>query len=157
MTAQAMALRARIVLACAGGTQNKAVAARLGVCQPTVGKWRARFAEQRMEGLRDKPRPGAPRMVDDERIEALVTATLESVPKDATYWSSRGMARASGLSVSTVQRVWRAFGLQPHRSETFTLSAAPAADTAPWPPALGAACLGSRSAANRVRNGAAAE
>lgn len=124
-TAQAMALRARIVLACADGGQNKAVAAKLGVCQPTVGKWRARFAEQRVEGLRDEPRPGAPRTVDDERVEALVTATLESVPKDATHWSSRGMARASGLSVSTVQRVWRAFGLQPHRLETFKLSTDP--------------------------------
>jgi len=99
-TAQAMALRARIVLACAGDAQNKDVAAALDVCQPTVGKWRRRFAEHRVEGLRDEPRPGAPRTVEDERIEALVTATLESVPQDATHWSSRGMARASGLSVS---------------------------------------------------------
>ena len=124
-TAQGLALRARIVLACADGARNKDVAAALDVCQPTAGKWRRRFAEQRVEGLRDDPRPGAPRTVEDERIEALVTATLESVPKDATHWSSRGMARASGLSVSTVQRVWRAFGLAPHRLETFKLSTDP--------------------------------
>ena len=124
-TAQGLALRARIVLACAGGAQNKDVAAGLGVCQLTVGKWRRRFAEQRLEGLRDSPRPGAPRTVEDERIEALVTATLESVPADATHWSSRGMARTSGLSVSTVQRVWRAFGLAPHRQEVFKLSTDP--------------------------------
>ncbi len=120
-TAQALALRARIVLACAAGTRNHDVATKLDVCQHSVGKWRRRFAEQRTEGLRDEARPGAPRTVEDERIEALVAATLESVPKDATHWSSRGMARASGLSVSTVQRVWRAFGLQPHRLETFKL------------------------------------
>jgi len=118
-TAQAMALRARIVLACAEGTQNQDVAAKLGVCEQTVSKWRRRFADARMEGLRDEPRPGAPRTVDDARIEAVIVRTLESVPPDATHWSSRGMARTSGLSVSTVQRIWRAFGLQPHRLETF--------------------------------------
>jgi transposase len=121
-TAQAMALRARIVLACAEGAQNRDVAAGLGTCKHTVSKWRRRFAENRVEGLRDEARPGAPRTVEDERIEALITATLESIPPDATHWSSRGMARASGLSVSTVQRIWRAFGLQPHRMETFKLS-----------------------------------
>ena len=124
-TAQAMALRARIVLACAEGAQNQDVAARLGVSEQTVSKWRRRFAEQRLEGLRDEPRPGAPRTVDDARIEAVITATLESVPPDATHWSSRGMAAASGLSMSTVQRVWRAFGLQPHRMDTFKLSTDP--------------------------------
>ena len=124
-TAQALALRARIVLACAAGVQNQEVAAELGVCGQTVGKWRRRFLDQRLDGLRDEPRPGAPRTVDDARIEAVITATLESVPPDATHWSSRGMARASGLSVSTVQRVWRAFGLQPHRLETFKLSTDP--------------------------------
>ena len=113
------------MLACADGGQNKDVAAKLGVCWPTVGKWRARSAEHRVEGLRDEPRPGAPRTVGDERVEALVTATLETVPKDSTHWSSRGMARASGLSVSTVQRIWRAFGLRPHRLETFKLSTDP--------------------------------
>ena len=124
-TAQALALRARIVLACAEGEQSTAVARRLNVAPATVGKWRRRFAEQRLEGLRDEPRPGTPRTIGDARIEALITRTLESTPPDATHWSSRGMARASGLSVSTVQRIWRAFGLQPHRLETFKLSTDP--------------------------------
>ena len=124
-TAQALALRARIVLGCAEGAQNKEVAARLGVDPVTVGKWRRRFLEQRVGGLLDEPRSGAPRSVDDARIEAVVVRTLESAPPDATHWSSRGMARASGLSVSTVQRIWRAFGLRPHRLETFKLSTDP--------------------------------
>lgn len=124
-TAQALALRARIVLACAEGAQNKQVAAALDVDVDTVGKWRRRFAEHRIDGLRDEPRSGAPRTIDDARIEATIVRTLESLPPGATHWSSRGMARASGLSVSTVQRVWRAFGLQPHRMETFKLSTDP--------------------------------
>jgi transposase len=124
-TAQALALRARIVLACAEGNQNKEVAAKLGVVEMTVGKWRRRFVEDRLEGLRDGPRPGAPRTVDDARIEATISKTLESLPKDATHWSSRGMAKESGLSASSVQRIWRAFGLQPHRMETFKLSTDP--------------------------------
>jgi transposase len=124
-TAQALALRARIVLACAQGSQNKEVAAKLGVVEVTVGKWRRRFVAQRLEGLRDEPRPGAPRTIDDARIEAAIVKTLESLPKDATHWSSRGMAKESGLSVSSVQRIWRAFGLQPHRIETFKLSTDP--------------------------------
>lgn len=124
-TAQALALRARIVLACAEGSQNKEVAAKLCVVEATVGKWRRRFVMQRLEGLRDEPRPGAPRTIDDARIEATIVKTLESLPKDATHWSSRGMAKESGLSVSSVQRIWRAFGLQPHRIETFKLSTDP--------------------------------
>jgi transposase len=124
-TAQALAQRARIVLGCAEGEQNKEVAARLGVCENTVGKWRRRFAEHRLEGLRDEPRSGTPRTLDDERIEAVIVRTLESLPPDATHWSSRGMARASGVSISSVQRIWRAFGLQPHRLETFKLSTDP--------------------------------
>ncbi len=124
-TAQALALRARIVLACAAGTQNKEVAARLQVDRATVGKWRRRFVEHRLDGLRDEPRSGAPRTIEDARIEAVIVRTLESMPPDATHWSSRGMSRASGLSVSTVQRIWRAFGLQPHRLETFKLSTDP--------------------------------
>ena len=124
-TAQALALRARIVLSCAEGGQNRDVAARLGVDKATVGKWRRRFVEHRVDGLRDEPRSGAPRTIDDSRIEAVIVTTLESVPKDATHWSSRGMAKASGLSVSSVQRIWRAFGLQPHRMETFKLSTDP--------------------------------
>ena len=118
-------MRARIVLACADGTQTKDVAARLALDAATVSKWRRRFAEHRLQGLHDDPRPGAPRTVDDVRVEAVITRTLESLPADGTHWSSRGMARTSGLSTSTVQRIWRAFGLQPHRSETFKLSTDP--------------------------------
>jgi transposase len=124
-TAQAVALRARIVLACAEGRKNTDVALQLQVAKATVGKWRRRFVEHRLDGLRDEPRSGAPRSIEDERIEAMIVRTLESVPPDATHWSSRGMARACGLSVSTVQRIWRAFGLQPHRLETFKLSTDP--------------------------------
>ena len=107
------------------GDQNKDVAARLGIDPATVSKWRRRFVADRLEGLRDEPRSGTPRTIDDARIEAVIVKTLESVPPDATHWSSRGMAKASGLSVSTVQRIWRAFGLQPHRLETFKLSTDP--------------------------------
>lgn len=124
-TAQGLALRARIILACAEGEQSKVVAARLGIDPDTVGKWRRRFAEHRLEGLWDEPRSGTPRTIEDARIEAVIVRTLETKPPDATHWSSRGMARVSGLSVSTVQRIWRAFGLQPHRLETFKLSTDP--------------------------------
>ena len=124
-TGQALALRARIVLACAQGGENREVAARLGVDPDTVGKWRRRFIEHRIDGLGDAPRCGAPRTIEDARIEAVIVRTLESVPKNATHWSSRGMAKASGLSTSSVQRIWRAFGLQPHRLETFKLSTDP--------------------------------
>lgn len=124
-TAQALALRARIVLACAEGGQNKVIAARLGLDRQTVGKWRRRFLEHRLDGLRDEPRSGTPRTIEDARIEAVIVRTLETLPPDATHWSSRSMAKASGLSISTVQRIWRAFGLQPHRLETFKLSTDP--------------------------------
>lgn len=124
-TAQALALRARIVLASADGRQNKEVAAELGLAENTVGKWRRRFVQCRVDGLHDNPRSGTPRTIEDDRIEAIVVKTLESLPADATHWSSRGMAKASGLSVSSVQRIWRAFGLQPHRVETFKLSTDP--------------------------------
>ncbi len=124
-TAQALALRARIVLACATGLQNKEVAELLRVDRTTVGKWRRRFVGHRIDGLQDEPRSGAPRTIDDARIEAVIVKTLESLPADATHWSSRGMAHAAGLSVSSVQRIWRAFGLQPHRLETFKLSTDP--------------------------------
>jgi transposase len=118
-------MRARIVLACAEGKQNKEVAASLKVDEATVGKWRRRFAEHRMDGLRDEPRSGTPRTIEDARIEAIIVQTLESTPPDATHWSSRSMARSCGLSISSVQRIWRAFGLQPHRTETFKLSTDP--------------------------------
>ncbi len=124
-TAQALALRARIVLGCAEGEQSKAVAARLGVGENTVGKWRRRFAEHGLDGLRDEPRSGTPRTLEDARIEAVIVRTLESLPPNATHWSSRSMAKASGVSISSVQRIWRAFGLQPHRLETFKLSTDP--------------------------------
>jgi transposase len=124
-TGQALAQGARIVLACAEGSENKDVAADLNVGPGTVGKWRRRYVERRMDGLHDEPRSGAPRSIDDTRIEAVSVKTLESVPAAATHWSSRGMAKQSGLSVSSVQRIWRAFGLQPHRMETFKLSTDP--------------------------------
>src|SRR5436853_6003154 len=124
-TAQALALRARIVLRCATGAENQQVAADLRIDKTTVGKWRRRFVERRMDGLRDEPRSGAPRSIKDDRIEAVIVKTLESLPENATHWSSRGMAKTSGMSVSTVQRIWRAFGLQPHRIETFKLSTDP--------------------------------
>ncbi|WP_431014898.1 IS630 family transposase [Bradyrhizobium pachyrhizi] len=124
-TAQALSLMARIVLTCAEGGQNTEVAAKLGLDRQTVGKWRRRFMEQRVTGLHDEPRSGAPRTIDDARIEAVIVRTLESCPENASHWNSRDMAKTSGLSVSTVQRIWRAFGLQPHRMETFKLSTDP--------------------------------
>lgn len=122
-TAQALALRARIVLTCAAGGQNTEVAAKLELDRQTVGKWRRRFVKRRVDGLNDEPRSGAPRTIDDTLIEAV--RTLENCPENATHWSSRDMAKASGLSVSMVQRIWRAFGLQPHRLEPFKLSTDP--------------------------------
>ena len=124
-TAQALAQRARIILACATGLENKVVSRQLGIHAMTVGKWRRRFLVHRVEGLRDEHRPGTPRTIEDTRIEAVITRTLESQPEAATHWSSRAMALDSGLSVSTVQRIWRAFGLQPHRQDTFKLSTDP--------------------------------
>lgn len=123
--AQSLALRARIVLLCAKGLSNKAVAAEVGVCNHTVGVWRRRFANNRLDGLYDEPRPGGPRKISDDEVEAVVVKTLESQPANATHWSSRQMARVSGISTSSVQRIWRAFGLQPHRVETFKLSKDP--------------------------------
>ncbi len=124
-TGQALALRARIVLGCAEGMDNKAVAARQRVTRQTVSKWRARFVEHRLDGLLDAPRPGAPRTIDVARIDALIARTLESVPAGATHWSTRTMARETGMTQTAVSRIWRAFGLQPHRQETFKLSSDP--------------------------------
>jgi transposase len=124
-TAQALALRARIVLRCADGKTNTHVAAGLGVTKQMVGKWRARFVAKRADGLLDEPRPGAPRTIGDASVEKVVRKTLESKPTDATHWSTRSMAKASGLSQTAIVRIWHAFGLQPHRSETFKLSADP--------------------------------
>ena len=124
-TAQALALRSRIVLACAKGLDNRVVAQELGVTPQTVSKWRGRFVRERLGGLCDAPRSGAPRSVHDADVEAVITRTLEVKPKDATHWSTRAMAKQTGLSQSTISRIWRAFGLQPHRQETFKLSSDP--------------------------------
>src|SRR6516164_11398632 len=124
-SAQALAQRARIVLECAAGNPNLVVAGKLGVTYQTVGKWRQRFLHRRLDGLLDEPRPGAPRQVGDAQIERVVRLTLESIPADATHWSTRAMAKRSRLSQSTIGRIWRAFGLQPHRVEGFKLSKDP--------------------------------
>ncbi len=122
---QRLATRARIILACAEGLDNKAVAARHRVNTATVGKWRRRFLDDRLDGLADEPRPGAPRTITDEVVERIITKTLEEKPKAATHWSTRGMAEAVGLSQTAISRVWRAFGLKLHLSETFKLSTDP--------------------------------
>jgi len=124
-TAQALAQRARIVLRCATGAANQAVAREVGVTRLTVGRWRQRFVQKRLDGLLDEPRPGAPRTVTDAAVERVVRLTLESTPLEATHWSTRAMAKRCGLSQSTVSRIWRAFALQPHRVETFKLSTDP--------------------------------
>jgi transposase len=124
-SAQRLALRARIILAAADGRANAAIAADLRVTVPTVRKWRDRFATRRLEGLADEPRPGAPRAITDQHVEAAVTRTLESRPADATHWSTRTLARDLGLSQTAVARIWRAFGLKPHLRESFKLSTDP--------------------------------
>jgi len=128
-TAQALALRARIVLAAADGRSNEAIAADVGVNTHTVGKWRRRFSEQGPDGLLDEPRPGAPRTIADTDVERVIALTLESAPRDATHWSTRSMAAATGYSQSSISRIWRAFALAPHRSETFKLSTDPTPPT----------------------------
>ena len=124
-TSQRLAMRSRIVLAAALGESNTRIAADLGVTLPTVGKWRQRFIDLRLDGLADEPRPGAPRTITDAQVEDVVTRTLESKPKNATHWSTRGMARTLGLSQTAVSRVWRSFGLKPHLTESFKLSTDP--------------------------------
>jgi transposase len=120
-----LARRARVVLACAEGFDNKFVARKLRCSLGMVGKWRARFLKTRMEGLYDEPRPGAPRQVSDAQVEQVVIQTLESTPRAETHWSTRGLAKATGLSRMTISRIWQAFGLQPHRTDTFKLSPDP--------------------------------
>ncbi|MGH2610976.1 MAG: IS630 family transposase [Tepidiformaceae bacterium] len=124
-TAQALAMRARIVLRCAAGEDNTRVAEALGVTRQMVGKWRRRFLERRLDGLLDEPRPGAPRRIQDRDIERVLRTTLESTPRDATHWSVRTLAQQTGMSRTTIHRIWRTFSLQPHRSETFKLSRDP--------------------------------
>ena len=124
-TGQALARRARIVLAAAAGLENKVICAEVEADANTVGKWRRRFAEHRLNGLLDEPRPGTPRKIGDDEIADTIRRTLEMPPAGATHWSLRSMARAVGYAPSTIHRIWRAFGLQPHRSETFKLSTDP--------------------------------
>ena len=125
-SSQQLALRSRIVLECATGEDNTEVARRLQISRPTVGKWRSRFIQHRLDGLTDEPRPGAPRKITDEQVEQVLADTLEKTPKDATHWSRASMAKNSGLSRSPRSgRIWKAFQLKPHRAETFKLSTDP--------------------------------
>jgi transposase len=120
-SSQALALRCRIVLACAEGASNVEVARRLGISLPTVGKWRSRFVTRRLEGLADEPRPGARRTITDTQVEQVLVTTLEETPTDATHWSTRSLARRVGMSQTAISRIWRAFGLKPHLVDTFKL------------------------------------
>jgi transposase len=124
-SAQALAQRSRIVLAAAEGLKNSEIAERVGVSRNMAATWRSRFAEHRLDGLTDEPRPGRPRTISDEQVDLVITTTLESTPTDATHWSTRSMAREVGLTQTAVSRIWRAFGLQPHRQDTFKLSKDP--------------------------------
>jgi transposase len=124
-SAQALAQRSRVVLLAAEGLKNTEIADRLAVSRNMAMTWRARFAEQRLDGLLDEPRPGRPRTITDEKVEEVIVRTLETTPRDATHWSTRSMAREVGLTQSAVLRIWRAFGLQPHRQETWKLSKDP--------------------------------
>ena len=124
-SAQALALRSRVVLLAAEGLNNTEIAQRLGVHRPMVRKWRGRFAEHRLDGLTDEPRPGQPRKITDAKVEEVIARTLESAPKDATHWSTRSMAREVGLTQTAISQIWRAFGLQPHRQGTWKLSKDP--------------------------------
>lgn len=124
-TGQAFAMRARIVLGCSDGLSNGEVAKRLRITGATVCKWRERFRVDRLEGLLDEPRPGAPRSITDAKVEEVITKTLESMPTNSTHWSTRLMAEKTGLSQTAIVRIWRAFGLQPHRVENFKFSKDP--------------------------------
>jgi transposase len=124
-SAQALALRSRIVLLAGASLKNTEIAERLDLDHATVRKWRNRFAELRLDGLTDEPRPGRPRTITDDKVEEVIVKTLETAPRDATHWSTRSMAREVGLTQTAVSRIWRAFGLQPHRTETWKLSKDP--------------------------------
>lgn len=121
-SSQALALRSRIVLACADGHDNTSVAAQLRCARPTVGKWRARFVEHRLDGLTDEQRPGRPPTISVDQVEDVVVATLESTPANATHWSRSKMAERTGLSKSTIGEIWKKFDLKPHRVDHFKLS-----------------------------------
>jgi transposase len=124
-SAQALALRSRIVLAAAGGPNNSEIARELGIAVSSVRKWRNRFAVDRLDGLTDEPRPGQPRKISDAKVEEVIVKTLETTPKDATHWSTRSMAAEVGLNQTAVHRIWKAFGLQPHRQDAWKLSKDP--------------------------------
>ena len=124
-SAQALAMRCRIVLACAEPGSNVEIGRRLGVSDDTVRKWRSRFGERRLDGLHDEPRPGKPRTISDEDVERVIVKTLEQKPKNATHWSTRSMAEATGMNQTAVSRIWRAFGLKPHLVDSFKLSPDP--------------------------------
>jgi transposase len=124
-SAQALAQRSRIVLAAAEGLNNSEIATRFAITRGMAAKWRSRFAAERLDGLVDEPRPGRPRTIDDEKVEEVIVRTLETTPRNATHWSTRSLAAELGLSQSAVSRIWRAFGLQPHRTETWKLSRDP--------------------------------
>src|SRR5881296_3092683 len=124
-SSQALAFRCRIVLAAAEGRSSTEIAAQLDCNHNTVGKWRGRFARRGFDGLHDEPRPGKPRTISDEQVERVIVKTLEEQPANATHWSTRSMAAAAGMSQSAVSRIWRAFGLKPHQTETFKLSPGP--------------------------------
>lgn len=124
-SAQALALRSRIVLAAAGGASNAEIGRRLAIKADTARKWRNRFARDRLAGLLDEPRPGQPRKITDAQVDDVITRTLETMPKDATHWSTRSMAAEVGLNQSAVHRIWKAFGLAPHRQDTWKLSRDP--------------------------------
>lgn len=121
--ARSLSERCRIILRCGEGVPSKVVADELGVHEHTVGKWRRRFLKDRLDGLLDEVRPGRPRTIDDDQIAAVIERTLRSTPSDATHWSIRSMAGATGFSHTTIRRIWNAFGLQPHRTETFSFPA----------------------------------
>jgi transposase len=124
-SAQALAQRSRIVLLAADGLRNTEIAERMGINRAMAAKWRSRFAQHRLDGLTDEPRPGRPRTITDEQVDAVITKTLEQTPKNATHWSTRSMAKEVGLTQTAVSRIWRAFGLQPHRQDVFKLSKDP--------------------------------
>src|SRR2546426_6380313 len=124
-SSQALAFRCRVVVAAAEGRSSTEIAAELGCNGSTVGRWRGRFARQGIDGLHDEPRSGKPRSISDDDVERVIVKTLEAQPKDATHWSTRSMATATGMSQSAVSRIWRAFGLRPHQVETFKLSPDP--------------------------------